>query len=197
MENTYEPNYRIIDEIYLKEIVFEKSLTSTDVTIFGYYKKPFKEKLQRVDYYCEFGILNDLLIFSKEIGDPIIDVITEKLNDDDPETSLVIDVENLYGKPLKIDNIVLTIYRPFEENENGEWVEVNDDEEFYIIDSVESKEIFKEKNSKKRNFKNDFEKHLILLISIILMRLLPLYFITQLNYRTIFRKNLYETYYNM
>ena len=38
MTNKYEPEYRYIDEIYLKEIIFEKRAESTDVTIFGYLK---------------------------------------------------------------------------------------------------------------------------------------------------------------
>jgi hypothetical protein len=163
MADLYEPKYEHIDEIYLKEIVFEKDKDSTDVTIFGYYENPFEEELKRVDYCCPFSILTDLLLFADEKGDPIIGAIADKLNDDDCEYPSVIDVENLFGHPLKIDGIILTIYRPMEKNEDGEWEEINDDDLLYIIDSIESKQVFESKKDNTNNFQNKLAEHFIIL----------------------------------
>lgn len=137
MADKYIPNYHKINEIYLKEIVFEKSIDHSEVSIFGYYFNSDKKELIRIDYLCEFSALTDLLIFANEKGEPIIEAITEKLNSYTEEYPIVIDIENIYGEPLKIENILLTIYLPFEENEKGEWIE-STDKTFYIIDSVES-----------------------------------------------------------
>lgn len=136
MTDKYKPNFHKIDEIYLKEIVFEKSIEHSEVTIFGYYLHTETEELIRIDYLCDFSALTDLLIFAKEEGEPIIEAISEKLNSDVDEYPIIIDVENIFGKPLKIDGILLTIYLPFEENQNGEWIE-STDKTFYIIDSIE------------------------------------------------------------
>jgi hypothetical protein len=164
MNNTYEPNYKQIDEIYIREIIFEKDKNSTDVTIFGYYENPFEVELQEVDYVCDFSILTDLLIFANENGEYIIKAITEKLDDDDTEIPSRIDVENIFGKPLKIDNIILTIYKPFEQDDLGNWKEVNEGrDEFYIIDRVELKENLEEKGFEISNCQDDFADHMILL----------------------------------
>ena len=136
MPNKYKPNIHKIDEIYLKEIVFEKNVESTDVNIFGYYFNTITEELVRIDYLIEFSMLTDLLIFANEKGEPIIEAITEKLSADFEEDPIRINVENIFGEPLKIENILIQIYIPFEENENGEWVE-SEDKTFYIIDSID------------------------------------------------------------
>ncbi len=162
MSKSYEPKYKQINEIYLKEIVFEKSLDSTDVTIFGYYENPPEEYLKRVDYCCEFSLLTDLLLFAKEDGEPIIKAITDKLTDDDTEIPTVIDVENLLGHLLKIENIILTIYRPMQEEEDGTWKE-NESEELYFIDSVETKEKFKREKATTTKLRDALSDHFILL----------------------------------
>lgn len=143
MADKYKPNYHKIYEIYLKEIVFEKSIEHSEVTIFGYYLNTDPEELMRIDYLCDFSALTDLLIFAKEEGEPIIEAIAEKLNSDIDEYPIIIDVENIFGKPLKIDGILLTIYLPFEENQNGEWIE-STDKSFYIIESIEQWDLLDE-----------------------------------------------------
>ncbi|HQE13228.1 MAG TPA: hypothetical protein PLQ78_10790 [Flavipsychrobacter sp.] len=162
MSKSYEPKYHLIEEIYLKEIIFEKRQDSTDVTIFGYYEKPFEERLKRVDYCCEFSMLTDLLLFAKEEGEPIISAITDKLTDNDTEIPTIIDVENILGRLLKIENIVLTIYRPMQEDENGEWKE-DVSEEFYFIDSVVPKEKFEQPKASNDSLRNALAEHFILL----------------------------------
>ena len=143
MADKYKPNYHKIDEIYLKELVFEKSVEHTEVTIFGYYFNTHTEELIRIDYLCDFGALTNLLIFAKEKGEPIIDAIADKLDSNTEEYPIIIDVENIYGEPLKIDEILITIYLPFEENKNGEWIE-STDKTFYIIDSIEQWDLLDE-----------------------------------------------------
>lgn len=136
MKNVYEPNYQHIDEILLKEIVFEANPESADVTIFGYCDNPFMKDLQRVDYYCDFSQLTDLLWHSGERGELVIEAIAEHLNlADYEEDPISIDVEYLLGHPLKINGFSITIYRPMEQDEQGEWQE-DTDENFFIIDSL-------------------------------------------------------------
>src|SRR6187402_196568 len=110
MANKYEPVYHYIDEIYLKEIVFVNDNNSNDVTIFGYYENPFEKELHRVDYWCDFSTLTDILLAANESREPVIKAITDLLNSEDVEEPNIIDVENIFGTPLKVENIVLTIY---------------------------------------------------------------------------------------
>jgi hypothetical protein len=163
MDN-YKPDYRKIHEIYLNQIIFEKKLNSTAVTIFGYYEDSDIKDLVRVDYWCEFSVLTDLLLSAKEDGEPIINAITEKLNDNDQEYPTVIDVENMFGKPLKIDGSILTIYRPKEKNENGEWEE-DDDDVIYIIESIEVKESSGKEEKSKENLREQLNENFTLLES--------------------------------
>jgi hypothetical protein len=162
MSTPYQPKYRYIDEIYLKEIIFEKHQTNSDVTIWGYYENPFEEHLKHADYCCEFSLLTDLLLFANEDGEPIINAIADKLNDDDMEIPTVIDIENILGRLLKIENIVLTIYRPMGEDENGEWTE-DTSAEFYFIDKVEPKEKFEQEKETNETLKTALADHFILL----------------------------------
>jgi hypothetical protein len=163
MADKYQPDYRYINEIYLKEIIFVNDTNSNDVTIFGYYDNPFEEDLQRVDYWCDFSTLTDILLAANEAGEPIINAITDLLNSDTCNEPNRIDVENLFGKPLKVDNIVLTIYKPMEQDEEGEWKLEDPDEEFYIIDSVEPKEIFESKRNSKDKVSEQLSDYFLLL----------------------------------
>lgn len=143
MANIYEPNYLCIEEIYIKEIVFEKSVESNEVTLFGCYYNPFAKKFYNVDYGCDFSTFIDLLLLaSEEEGDPIIVAITDILSNNDPKNPCTVDIENMFGSPIKIENIILTIYKPMEQNEKGEWQEESDT--FYIIEHVEAKNKFEE-----------------------------------------------------
>ncbi len=162
MANKYEPTYQFIDEIIIKEIIFEADPDSSDVTIFGYCYNPISDAFLRVDYWCEFSVLTDLLIAAKESGEPIIELITNEMNKDEPDYPILIDVENLYQKPLYIDNIVLKIYRPMEEDENGVWKE-DEDETFYIIDSLEAKEKFEQQKTTEEHLRNELAEYFILL----------------------------------
>lgn len=161
MAKKYEPNYRFIDEIYLSEIIFEKDKNSTDVTIFAYYENTVEKDLKRVDYWCEFSTLTTLLLAGKEKCEPVISAITDVLNSDTKEISVVIDVENMHGKPLKIDGIEIKIYRPMEQDENGDWIEDPIDEEFYIIDEIKPKSLTVSRKTK--DPKEELSEYLVIL----------------------------------
>lgn len=163
MVDKYTPDYHYIDEIYIKEIVFVSDINSNDVTIFGYYDNPFEEELQRVDYWCDFSTLTDILLAANEEGEPVINAIADLLNSYTSDEPNIIDVENLFGKPLKIENLVLTIYKPMEQDEDGEWKLEDPDEEFYIIDSVEPNEIFESKRNSKDIVSEQLSDYFILL----------------------------------
>jgi len=163
MADKYKPDYHYIDEIYIKEIVFVNDINSNDVTIFGYYDNPFEDELQRVDYWCDFSTLTDILLAANEEGELVIKAITDLLNSDTSDEPNRIDVENLFGKPFKIKNFILTIYKPMEQDENGEWKLEDPDEEFYIIDSVEPKEIFESKRNSKDKVNEQLSDYFILL----------------------------------
>lgn len=163
MAEKYKPDYHYIDEIYLKEIVFVNDTDSNDVTIFGYYDNPLEKELQPVDYWCNFSTLTDILLAANEEGEPIINAITNLLHSNCEEEPNRIDVENLFGIPLKVENIVLTIYKPMEQDENGEWKLNDPSEEFYIIDRVEPKEIFESKQSSTNEASEQLSEYFILL----------------------------------
>lgn len=161
MAKKHKPNYRYIHEIYLNEIIFEKDKNSTDVTIFAYYEDLVKKDLKRVDYWCEFSTLTTLLLAGKEKCEPVISAITEVLNSDTEEIPIVVDVENIHGKPLKIDGIELKIYRPMEQDENGDWHEDSTDEEFYIIDEIKTKALTISRKTK--DPKEELSEYLVIL----------------------------------
>ena len=152
MSKAYEPFYHYIDEIYVKQVVFEKSPDSDGVSIFGYYDNTLEQSLKRIDYFCNFSLLTDLLIAAKEEGEPVIKAITEKLNQQAEECPMIIDVENMFGIPLKIEEIILKIYKPMKEDENGEFKEEEDNS--YIIDTIESKDSFEKRKCNPENLES-------------------------------------------
>lgn len=151
MSKAYEPIYHYIDEIYVKQVVFEKTPESDGVSIFGYYDNTMEQSIKRIDYFCNFALLTDLLIAAKEEGETIIKAITEKLNQQADESPVIIDVENMFGIPLKIEEIILKIYKPMKEDENGEFKEEEDNS--YIIDTVESKDSFEKRKCNAENLR--------------------------------------------
>lgn len=134
MSKVYEPNYKSIQEIYIKTIIFEKEPECTSVSIFGYNNDTSSQYLLPVDYMCGFSTLTDLLLAAKESGESIITAITEKLQQDKEEYPIVVEVEDILDGPLKIVDIVLTIYKPWAMDEDGQWQEEKED--FYIIDAM-------------------------------------------------------------
>lgn len=140
MSKAYQPNYQSIEEIYIKAIVFEKEPQCTSVSIFGYLDHPEKESLLPVDYLCDFSTLTDLLLAAKDAGEPIINAVLDKLNNDSEEYPVLIDVEAIVEGPLKIQDIQLKIYKPWAKDADGAWNEEND--ECFIIETFELKTTF-------------------------------------------------------
>lgn len=136
MSKKYNPHFQRINEIYVKTIIFEKDAGSSIVTLFGYFNNTYRKALLPVDYICEFSTLTDLLLAAKERGEAIITVISEKLHEAAEEFPVVIEVEKMLNVPLHISCIQLKIYKPYEQDENGEWKEVTDN--CYVIDEFES-----------------------------------------------------------
>ena len=151
MSKAYDPIYHYIDKIYVQQVVFEKSLNCDNVSIFGYYDNDMEQNLKRVDYFCNFSLLTDLLIAAKEDGELVINAITEKLNEHNEECPVIIDIENMFGIPLKIEEIILKIYKPMKEDENGEFKEEEDNS--YIIDTIESKDSFEKRKCNPENLR--------------------------------------------
>lgn len=135
--NVYEPNYQQIDKIYIGEIVFEKNLETVDVTIFGYTLNVLTNTLTRCDYWCELGTITELLLSLKRKGEPIINAILDEINSSTPNYPARIDVEGILGEPLLIEDIRLTIYKPWEQDKNGQWNEAM--ENGYIIENLANK----------------------------------------------------------
>ena len=151
MCKAYEPIYHYIDEIYVQQVAFEKNTNCDNVSIFGYYDNNTEHNLKRVDYFCNFSLLTDLLIAAKEDGELVINAITEKLNEHNEECPVIIDIENMFGIQLKIGGIILKIYKPMKEDENGEFKEEEDNS--YIIDTIESKDSFEKRKRNAENLK--------------------------------------------
>ncbi|HAY34799.1 MAG TPA: hypothetical protein PK536_11815 [Ignavibacteria bacterium] len=162
MADKYEVNYQYLSKLYLSDIVFEKRIDSQDVTIIAYFKNPIEEESEIIYLSCDFSILIKVLIFLREEGDFIINEIAEKFRIKDNENITIIEIENLLGKPLEINNIVFTIYRPKDENEQGEFVEITD-ETIYCIDSVESKDLFEDNKISFDNLNDQLAEYFIML----------------------------------
>lgn len=161
--NVYNPNYKIVENIFIKQIIFDRDFENINVTIYGLKEIPESEYLENVSYCCDFSILTDLLLLAEEKGQPINKAITDLLNLETEENPLVIDILNVFEEVLYIDKIILQIYKPMLENEFGYWVEENPDEEFYIIDSVESKENFSQNQNYQQKFNDELTEYLLVL----------------------------------
>jgi len=136
MSNTYDPQYFYLDQIYISKIVFDES---ENISLFCYLFDEGQNKLVRWDLFSDFTFLTDILLFSGEDGEVIIKIISEKLSEE-LEIPTVIDVENLFLKPLYVDSFIFKVYKPCEKDENGIWHPMNDNSLY--MDSMEVKEEF-------------------------------------------------------
>ncbi len=145
MKNLYQPNFECIEEILIREIVFEKNFESTSVAIFGYHIDRVENTVIIAQYCTQISELTNMLLSVGVAGETVIEAITDKLYeeevydpeifvlDDDEKQPIRLDVRELLGGLLQIKNMALIIYKPMEENEQGEWVE--DPDNFYLIES--------------------------------------------------------------
>ncbi|HTM67182.1 MAG TPA: hypothetical protein VL093_12720 [Flavipsychrobacter sp.] len=133
MDNTYEPDYFFLFELRIRQIAFDEGI---DVTIFaGIPDDEDYEKSIPLDLVCDFGLLNDILLFAQDPdqGDLLIQQFSEKLSSKF-ETPAVIDIENIIGAEMVFSNFILKVYKPHERNEKGDWQPIEDN--CVIIDSV-------------------------------------------------------------
>ncbi len=126
----YEPKYYYFDEIYFETILFDDT---TDVTIFGYVNDKEKDELFCCDFICQFSVLYDILFFSGNDGEILMNEISEKLSHD-LEIPTEIDVVEILEDPLLIDKLLLKVYKTHEKDEFGIWKESN--ESCYFIDEI-------------------------------------------------------------
>lgn len=158
MPDAYIPKYYYIDEIIINAIVFDET---ENLTLLGSYYNTDEEKLNSCDYLCDFAQLTDLLLIAGEHADKIITELTDKLCGEF-EIPSVLDIKEIIGEPLKIEGIMIKIYKPHDKNDDGEWVPIN--EPLYIIDDIESKEAFEQSpEGKQYLFKQEISKYLSIL----------------------------------
>ena len=149
----YEPEYFYLYEIRIGQIVFDES---DSVTIFGSIPDELNySKSIRWDFLCNFSFLIDILLFAdiEKNGELIINILSEKLSNNF-EIPSIIDLENIFNQEIIFSNLVYKVYYPKEKNQHGEWITSN--ENFYIIDSVEPKELFFNRQSVNNQFKKHF-----------------------------------------
>lgn len=75
--DTYHPQYFYLDEIYIADIVFDES---KNLSLFGYFVDEQSKDLTRWDFFCGFGMLNDILLFAGEEREVIIKILSDKLS---------------------------------------------------------------------------------------------------------------------
>lgn len=132
----YEPNYQKTDRIGLSEVIFENDPKIDCVTIEGFLFNETKNEYIPTSFSCDFQILTDLLNLDYETSEKLIQTISEAISNETSEEPIRIKIEKIYGSYILIKDIELIFYRPFTQNENGEWHEVPKNEEFYLIDKV-------------------------------------------------------------
>lgn len=152
MEKVYDAEYYLLDEIRVRQILFDES---DGVTIFGALSaKDDYETSIPWDFICEFGLLTDILMFAdnKEEGDLLISIISEKLSKE-LEIPTVIDMEDLFGGELYFTKLIFKVYRPHEKDENGIWQP--DEDDCYFIESIESQTEFYKNNESNKKQSNE------------------------------------------
>jgi hypothetical protein len=136
MSNAYNPQYFHLDEIYISEIIFDES---ENISLFCYLFDEGQNKLVRWDLFSDFTFLTDILLFAGNEGEVIIKILSEKLSVHF-DIPTVINIEELFDKPLYVDSFIFKVYRPHEKDENGIWHPANDN--YLYMDSMEVKEEF-------------------------------------------------------
>ena len=94
------------DHIIIKDIIFDDT---SDVTLYCYV--PYFGQLFFANFGLTFDQLNTVLRSTRSDGAPVATAIAEKLKGD-IEIPSVIDLEQVFGRPLTIDNCILytTLY---------------------------------------------------------------------------------------
>lgn len=135
MANLYKPNYQTINKLIIKEIIFEKDPLCTSVTLIGYRVNDDNTKFIKTHYFCEFDMLNNLLVAAKEEGDLIITAIKNKLLSEEEEVPVLLDTDIIIDGLLIIKNLVVKMYKEKVRDEFGNWRE--EDYEHFNIENIE------------------------------------------------------------
>jgi hypothetical protein len=153
----YKPNYQTTDRIGLTEIIFENNPNETSVTIEGFIYNPKNDWFIPTSFSCEFEMLTTILISDFDNCEKIIVAIQNELSKEISDKPVIIDVTEYYkGSNLLISELEINYYRPFTQNEDGEWHEVPKNEEYYIIDHVTSS--WAKKNPEIIELRKDLDK---------------------------------------
>lgn len=148
MQNAYDADYIFLEEIRIRQIIFDES---DSVTIFGALadKDDYNTSI-RCDFLCNFGLLTDILMFAdkKDQGDLLIKIISEKLSTE-LEIPTVIDMDDIFGGELYFTKLIFKVYKPHEKDENGIWQQT--DENCYFIESIARQTEFSQQNESNSN----------------------------------------------
>ena len=139
MSKQYEPDYLFFKEIVIFEIIFDDTQY---LTLYGTVANPnpFENNYIIGNFCCDFSQLTDLLLFGGEDAEQILKELSENVLNiiDNPS---VIDVEEILGHPLVINNIIIKMYEPQEIEDAEESEEETKEEEtssnIFIIDAIE------------------------------------------------------------
>lgn len=123
---------KIINNISICNILFEKNTENNEVVISGIYNKGKKE--YSIDLFCNFQTLTDLLLLGGAEAEDTIIELTNRIASLEDETTINIDVEDIYEDPLVISNFKMELSKPYILDENGHIDKVK--EECYCIDNL-------------------------------------------------------------
>jgi len=138
LSDDYSPQLFTITDIEVDEIVFDSEVPPS---LFGRIIE--KDSVREVTIGLQFSQLNKILLTCGDQGVKISDKITEKLSDEYIEQPTVIDIEEVVGQPLVIDNCYLEVYMPQHQDETGHWV--NDELDLFMVNQVFTRQDY-EKN---------------------------------------------------
>lgn len=134
MNNLSNPEHQYIEHIFIKTIVIDDT---ENVTLFGYLSGNDITDLIPYDFVCKFNILTDLLLLGEKFGDQIIELVSDTLTKE-LEIPTIIDLKEIYGRILYVEDIKLQVFAPDEKDENEVWIPCTDN--CYYIESLQSKE---------------------------------------------------------
>lgn len=147
----YKPNYLTITNMLVEQIVFDDEIPPT---LMG------KILLESNDSYnIQIGIgfsdLNHILITCGDLGLKISDLISQKLSSSYIESPTVIELKDIFGIDLIINNCYLEGYCTQHKDKNGNWVE--DEGNLFMVDKIFNKQEFEKKveQSKDKEQLND------------------------------------------
>lgn len=108
---------RQLDEILVGQVIFDRSEW---VSLWGYVA--YRGQKEKMDFVLSFDLFNKLLRLSGKEGDRIQMLVVEKLEAGIEEPT-IIDLEETYGNPPRLNQCRLIVGTTGIERENGGWVQ--------------------------------------------------------------------------